>query len=196
MAGACLSSSCWTLTSKFNTLSLNRPHPNANTSKPFSFSANTSLNLFSKGSVSTTPVGMPLRRSIVCEAAPTKKADSAAKRARQAEKRRLYNKAKKSEVKTRMKTSPGRGILFVEVLEALETLKKKTDAQSEEVVSVEKLIAEAYSAIDKAVKAGSLHRNTGARRKSRLARRKKAVEIHYGWYVPAPVTEPDLVATA
>ncbi|MCD7468085.1 Plastid ribosomal protein S20 [Datura stramonium] len=186
MAGACLSSSCWSLTTKFKTLSLNGPHPNADALKSLSFSANTSLNLFSKGTVSPTPMQMPFRRSIVCEAAPTKKADSAAKRARQAEKRRLYNKARKSEVRTRIKT----------VLEALDTLKKKPDAQSEEVLSIEKLIAEAYSAIDKAVKVGTLHRNTGARRKSRLARRKKAVEIHHGWYVPAPVTEPDLVATA
>ncbi|CAK9182978.1 unnamed protein product [Ilex paraguariensis] len=35
--------------------------------------------------------------------APTKKPDSAAKRARQAEKRRVYNKARKSEIRTRMK---------------------------------------------------------------------------------------------
>ena len=41
--------------------------------------------------------------SVVCEAAPTKKADSAAKRARQAKKRRIYNKSRKSEIKTRMK---------------------------------------------------------------------------------------------
>lgn len=111
----------------------------------------------------------------VCEAAPAKKADSAAKRARQAEKRRIYNKSKKSEIKTRMR----------KVLEELDGLKKKTDAQSEEILKVEKLIAEAYSAIDKAVKSGTLHRNTGAHRKSRLARRKKAVEIHHGWYTPA-----------
>lgn len=111
----------------------------------------------------------------MCEAAaPTKKADSAAKRARQAEKRRVYNKSKKSEARTRMK----------KVLEALEGLKKKTDAQADEIVTVEKLIGEAYSAIDKAVKVKALHKNTGARRKSRLARRKKAVEIHHGWYVP------------
>lgn len=45
----------------------------------------------------------PIRRSVVCEVASTKKADSAAKRARQAEKRRIYNKARKSEIKTRMK---------------------------------------------------------------------------------------------
>lgn len=63
-------------------------------------------------------------------------------------------------------------------------LRKKPDAQAEEIFTIEKLIADAYSVIDKAVKAGSLHRNTGARRKSRLARRKKTVEIHHGWYSP------------
>lgn len=44
-----------------------------------------------------------MRRLVVCEVAPKKKADSAMKRARQAEKRRIYNKAKKSEAKTRMR---------------------------------------------------------------------------------------------
>jgi small subunit ribosomal protein S20 len=71
-----------------------------------------------------------------------------------------------------------------QVLEALDVLKKKPDAASKEIVQIEKLIAEAYSVIDKAVKVGTLHRNTGARRKSRLAQRKKAVEIHHGWYTP------------
>lgn len=79
--------------------------------------------------------------------------------------------------------------MFPQVFEALDGLKKKSDAQAEEVMTVEKLIAEAYSVIDKAVKAGSLHRNTGARRKSRLARRKKAVEIHHGWYTPSPAVD-------
>ncbi|KAF2287363.1 hypothetical protein GH714_039749 [Hevea brasiliensis] len=121
-------------------------------------------------------VRRPIGHLIVCEAAQNKKADSAEKRARQAEKRRIYNKARKSEIGTRMK----------KVLEALDDLRKKPDAQAEEVLPIEKLIAEAYSVIDKAVKVGTLHRNTGARRKSRLARRKKAVEIHHGWYTPAP----------
>lgn len=80
--------------------------------------------------------------------------------------------------------------MFLQVLEELDLLRKKPDAQPEEVLTIEKLIAEAYSSIDKAVKVGSLHRNTGARRKSRLARRKKAVEIHHGWYVPAPAPAP------
>lgn len=78
-------------------------------------------------------------------------------------------------------TSPS---LHFQVLEALDGLKKKAEAQSEEVLPIETLIAEAYSVIDKAVRAGTLHRNTAARRKSRLARRKKAVEIHHGWYTP------------
>ncbi|CAI0440934.1 unnamed protein product [Linum tenue] len=122
------------------------------------------------------PVEWSVRRSsVVCEAAPGRKADSAVKRARQAEKRRVHNKAKKSEVRTRMR----------KVLEALDDLRKKPAAQPEEVLPVEKLIAETYSVIDKAVKVGTLHRNTGARRKSRLARTKKAVEVHHGWYTPA-----------
>jgi small subunit ribosomal protein S20 len=46
------------------------------------------------------------------------------------------------------------------------------------------MISEAYKAIDKTVKVGAMHRNTGDHRKSRLARRKKAIEILRGWYVP------------
>ncbi|KAL3631436.1 40S ribosomal protein S20 [Castilleja foliolosa] len=167
--------SCWGLPTKLQTLTLSNA-----ACKPLSFSSNTSsVSLFSRGLVSVRPVQMgPNRQSIVCEAVTTKKPDSAAKRARQSEKRRVYNKARKSEVRTRMK----------KVLEALEALGKKPDAQPEEVVPIEKLIAEAYSVIDKAVRVGTLHRNTGARRKSRLARRKKTVEIQRGWYTPAPAT--------
>ncbi|EHA8589399.1 30S ribosomal protein S20, chloroplastic [Cocos nucifera] len=161
--------------------------------KSLSFASNLSLIAFPRGGLNKsnsfkrwshgfqginalTAVERPTssRRSIVCEAAPKKKADSAAKRARQAEKRRIYNKARKSEIKTRMRKA----------FEALDVLKKKTDAQAEEILPIEKLIAEAYSVIDKAVKVGTLHRNTGAHRKSRLARRKKAVEFHHGWYTP------------
>lgn len=112
----------------------------------------------------------------MCEAAATpKKVDSAVKRIRQSEKRRMINKARKSEFRTRMK----------KVLQKLDVLRKKKDAQPEEVDGIEKLIAEAYSSIDKAVRKGVLHKNTGSRRKSRLARRKKAVIMHHGWYTPA-----------
>ncbi|PWA68578.1 ribosomal protein S20 [Artemisia annua] len=55
---------------------------------------------------------------------------------------------------------------WYQVLEQLDVLRKKTDAQPEEVIGIEKLIAEAYSVIDKANQVGTLHRNTGTRRKS------------------------------
>ncbi|XP_022139608.1 30S ribosomal protein S20, chloroplastic [Momordica charantia] len=179
MAAAAIT--CFSISSKFRNLSLNASSSSfpasssSSTLKSLTFSSNLSFCAFSNGCLSMSEAQRPLRYSVVCEAAPKKKVDSAAKRARQAEKRRIYNKARKSEIKTRMK----------KVLEALDDLKKKPEAQSEEVLSIEKLIAEAYSVIDKAVKVGTLHRNTAARRKSRLARRKKAVEIHHGWYAPA-----------
>ncbi|KAK4782393.1 hypothetical protein SAY86_016495 [Trapa natans] len=172
-------SSCLALPSQFGSLSLNsRSSPPSAAGlaafKPLSFSSSISHAVFSRGYVSVQNKPFP-RLSVICDAASTKKADSAAKRARQAEKRRIFNKARKSEIKTRMK----------KVLEALDGLKKNPEARAEEILPIEKLIAEAYSVIDKAVKVGTLHRNTGARRKSRLARRKKAVEIHHGWYVPS-----------
>ncbi|KAI6687271.1 hypothetical protein NL676_024099 [Syzygium grande] len=180
-------SSCFALPGKFKTLSLNPSSSSSSSSShgrvafnSLGFSATISADAFAGGRLSVMSVGggggrCPPRFCVVCEAAPAKRADSAAKRARQAEKRRVYNKARKSEIRTRMK----------KVLEELDGLRKKPDAQAEEILQIEKLIAEAYSVIDKAVKVGTLHRNTGARRKSRLARRKKAVEIHHGWYTPA-----------
>ncbi|KFK38864.1 hypothetical protein AALP_AA3G170400 [Arabis alpina] len=195
-------SSCATLDSKFKALSLKGFSSSSSSSPSFSARRGSSATVCSSLSFSQSVsqcvafssgnlwVEKPKRQLIVCEAAPTKKADSAAKRARQAENRRVYNKSKKSEARTRMK----------KVLEALEGLKKKADAQPDEIVSVEKLIGEAYSAIDKAVKVKALHKNTGARRKSRLARRKKAVEIHHGWYVPdtvaAAAAAPEAVTMA
>ncbi|XP_014519378.1 30S ribosomal protein S20, chloroplastic [Vigna radiata var. radiata] len=170
-----VSCSWLTLPSQMKNISLtSSSHPICNSSS-LSFSKSLSLPLFSQGNC--LPLSTVQRRaSVVCEAAPKKKVDSAVKRARQAENRRIYNKARKSEIKTRTK----------KVLEALEVLKKKQDAVSEEIFPIEKLIGEAYSTIDKAVRAGTLHRNTGANRKARLARRKKAVEIHHGWYIPVP----------
>ncbi|GJM93575.1 hypothetical protein PR202_ga10141 [Eleusine coracana subsp. coracana] len=121
---------------------------------------------------------------VVCEATKTgRRPDSVAKRERQNDKHRIRNHARKAEMRTRMK----------KVLRALEKLRKKPDAQPEEIIEIEKLIAEAYKAIDKTVKVGALHRNTGNHRKSRLARRKKAIEILRGWYVPN--AEPAAAAT-
>ncbi|KAK9688867.1 hypothetical protein RND81_09G017100 [Saponaria officinalis] len=169
---ACISTQTLSLSSSFKSLSIS----SSSSSTLSSNSVNLSHSFFSHGYPSLTSTRRPQSFSVVCEVATQKKADSAVKRARQAETRRLRNKARKSEVRTRMR----------KVMDALDVLKKKTGAVPEEIIPIETLIAEAYSAIDKAVGKGTLHRNTGANRKSRLARNKKTVEIHHGWYTPAP----------
>lgn len=122
------------------------------------------------------PLTQPIsRRPLVTVGAATKKPDSAAKRARQAEKNRIYNKARKSEMSTRMK----------KVFVALEDLKKQTEPSVDMMAPIESLIAEAFSIIDKSVKVGTIHRNKGAHRKSRLSRAKKAAEVQLGWYTPS-----------
>ncbi|XP_024533085.1 30S ribosomal protein S20, chloroplastic-like [Selaginella moellendorffii] len=134
----------------------------------------------------TTPASPASRFRVLAaakdeEVPKKKKMSSAVKRALLSEKRRIYNKARKSEIRTRMK----------KVFSALEDLKKKAEgAAPEELKPVEVMIGEAYSVIDKAVKVRTLHRNTGRRRKSRLARAKKALEIALGWYDPASPAPP------
>lgn len=56
----------------------------------------------------SSAMGAVARRPVLVRAAaaPTKKPDQAAKRARQNEKRRVYHKSKKSEISTRMKKVP------------------------------------------------------------------------------------------
>eukprot|EP00897_Mesotaenium_endlicherianum_P007752 jgi/Mesen1/7004/ME000365S06137 len=107
-----------------------------------------------------------------------KKMDSAVKRAKIAEVRRLYNRSRKSEIATRMK----------KVFIALEKLRKSSEPTQEALLDIEKLISEAYKIIDKSVKVGTIHHNKGANRKSRLARAKRAVCITHGWYTPEPAT--------
>lgn len=70
---------------------------------------------------------------------------SAAKRVRQNEKKRLRNKAVKSHVRT--------------------MIKKVMESENKE-----EALKKAYSALDKAVKKGVIHKNAAARKKSRLAK--------------------------
>lgn len=88
---------------------------------------------------------------------------SAIKRVEIGERNRLRNKAYKSAVKTLMKK------YFV----AVDRYAANPTPDSEKLVRDR--MAEAYSKIDKAVKTGVLHRNNGARQKSRLA---KALNKH------------------
>ena len=89
---------------------------------------------------------------------------SAIKRIRVAERNRLRNKAYKSSVKTLTKR-------YHEALSAYEA-----NPSEESSKLVQERMSAAFSKIDKAVKRGVLHRNAGARRKSRLASALKAKE--------------------
>lgn len=82
---------------------------------------------------------------------------SAMKRIRVAERNRLRNKAYKSAVKT----------LTKRYQEAVAT--HEADPSEESSKLVQEKMSAAYSKIDKAVKRGVIHRNAGARKKSRLA---------------------------
>ncbi|MEM8502536.1 MAG: 30S ribosomal protein S20 [Cyanobacteria bacterium P01_D01_bin.1] len=89
---------------------------------------------------------------------------SAIKRIRVAERNRLRNKAYKSAVKTLTKR-------YHEALEA-----DASNPSEESSKLVRERMSAAVSKIDKAVKRGVLHKNAGARRKSRLAKALKKQE--------------------
>lgn len=83
---------------------------------------------------------------------------SAIKRIQIAERNRLRNKSYKSAVKTLTK-------------KCLQSISEYTEAPSAEAqAEAQKCLSATYSKIDKAVKKGVYHRNTAARKKSRLAR--------------------------
>ncbi len=91
---------------------------------------------------------------------------SAIKRIKIAERNRIRNKNYKSSIRTLMKKC-------FQAVEVYGTNKENSD-------SVNETLAQAYSKIDKAVKKGVLHANTGARKKSRLARSLNKVTISAG----------------
>ncbi len=89
---------------------------------------------------------------------------SAIKRAEISERNRLQNKAYKSAVKTLMKS-------YMEAVTSYQAT-----PSDEALTDVNNRLSLAFSKIDRAVKRGVLHRNTGARRKSRLAAALKKVQ--------------------
>lgn len=83
---------------------------------------------------------------------------SAEKRILIAERNRLRNKSYKSAIKTLTK-------------KYFDAVRDYTNSpSSDQMTVVQSCMSLAYSKIDKAVKRGVLHRNTGARRKARLAK--------------------------
>ena len=87
---------------------------------------------------------------------------SALKRIKIAERNRQRNKSYKSAIKT----------LSKKYLEAAQEYGESPTAEQSTLLQGQ--MAQAYSKIDKAVKCGVLHRNTGARRKAVLARALKS----------------------
>lgn len=95
---------------------------------------------------------------------------SAIKRVQVSERNRLHNKAYKSAVRTLTKN----------YFEAVAVYQASPSADA--LTDVNDRLSLAYSKIDRAVKRGVLHRNTGARRKARLAHALKSIQ-------PAPAAE-------
>jgi small subunit ribosomal protein S20 len=89
---------------------------------------------------------------------------SAEKRVQIAERNRLRNKTYSSAVKTLMK----------KYFTAVETHVASPSAEAKK--AAQDALSAAYSKIDKSVKRGVLHKNTGARRKARLARAWKTID--------------------
>jgi small subunit ribosomal protein S20 len=89
---------------------------------------------------------------------------SAQKRIQIAERNRLHNRAYKSAIKTLTKS-------YLAAISAYQA-----DPTPESLEMVDTRMSAAYSKIDRAVKRGVLHRNTGARKKSNIARLRKAIE--------------------
>jgi small subunit ribosomal protein S20 len=89
---------------------------------------------------------------------------SAEKRVQIAERNRVRNKTYSSAVKTLMK----------KYFAAVDAHTAGPSADTKKAAA--EALSAAFSKIDKAVKRGVLHRNTGDRRKSRLARAWKTVE--------------------
>ena len=89
---------------------------------------------------------------------------SALKRVKIAERNRMRNKSYSSAVKTLMKK-------YFSAVEAY-----ANNPSPEQGQAVQQHMAAAYSKIDRAVKCGVLHPNSGARKKSRLAKRLKQHE--------------------
>jgi small subunit ribosomal protein S20 len=87
---------------------------------------------------------------------------SALKRVEIAERNRLHNKSYKSAVKTLMK----------KYFAAVNAHAANPSDETQQVV--QQSMSNAFSKIDRAVKRGVLHPNTGARKKARLARALKA----------------------
>lgn len=67
-----------------------------------------------------------------------------------------------------------------------EAAAKSLTLDEQTVQQLEKFVSEAFQEIDKAISKGTLHANTGARRKARVSLLKRHALIAAGLYAPKP----------
>ena len=73
----------------------------------------------------------------------------------------------------------------LQVIKALADFSLRLPESEAELKPVDTFISEAYQEIDKAVSKGVLHKNTAARRKSKLALARQKLLIRAGLYTPS-----------
>lgn len=73
-----------------------------------------------------------------------------------------------------------------QVAKVAETAAKALTIDEQQVSQLDKLVSEAFQEIDKAISKGTLHANTGARRKARVSLLKRQALIAGGVYAPKP----------
>eukprot|EP00959_Pyramimonas_sp_CCMP1952_P063165 1320090-Pyramimonas_sp.AAC.2 len=133
-----------------------------------------------KLSFSATLRGTPLRASTSKAVARTEgftvyAKQNALKRVRTAEKARMQNKSRKSEIFTRSK----------KVYTTIDGLVKAGATNEDEFKAAESLISATFKVIDSSVAKGTLHKNTADRRKSKLCRYKTRALEKLGLYTSA-----------
>lgn len=124
-----------------------------------------------KASVAMRPV-VDARASIVCGA------QNSDRRQRVEARNTAYNKHYRELIKSSSRAVLKQYSAFMSNASALQA--------EGELQEADKLKDVAFSNIDKAVVKGVMHRNTGARRKSKLSRARKRLLIASGLYTPAP----------
>lgn len=74
----------------------------------------------------------------------------------------------------------------LQVAKLADAAAKGLSLDEQQVQQLEKFVSEAFQEIDKAVSKGTLHANTGARRKAKVSGYKRQALIAAGLYAPKP----------
>lgn len=124
----------------------------------------------------TSNVKVSVRPLMEQRALVVTEAQNSLRRQRVIERNTAFNKEYKDLIK-----SSSRATLksYAALMQKAASLEAESD-----LASADQLLHKAFSNIDKAVTKGIMHKNTGARRKSRLSRARKSVLVEAGLYTP------------